>query len=310
MLDAPFFADLAAGPKDAVAMWFHAVDGVRLRAGYWSAGRKGTVFMVPGRTEYIEKYGPAASELAARGYAALCIDVRGQGLADRLIDDPLKGHVAQFSDYQLDMQALMALARQLGCAEPYFLMTHSMGGAIGLRSLLSGMPLRAAAFSAPMWGVKVPLLTRPFAPLIAQAMIAWGKGLSYAPTTGPVPYVQKAEFAGNTLTKDRANWDVMVAHLVAQPALALGGPTIAWLHAAFAECADLARSPSPNVPCYCALGTDERIVATRAIHRRMAIWPKGHLQIYAGAEHEVIMENAATRQRFFDAATAVFDAQR
>jgi lysophospholipase len=308
MLDAPFFADLAAGPRGGAALWFHAADGVRLRAGYWPDGPKGTVLLLPGRTEYVEKYGPAAGELAARGYATLCIDVRGQGLADRLIDDPLKGHVTRFADYQLDMQALLALARQIGCAQPYYLLGHSMGGAIGLRSLINGMPLRAVAFSAPMWGVRVPLLTRPFAPAIARAMITLGRSQAYAPTTGPQPYVQKVGFAGNTLTKDRANWDSMVAHLVAQPALSLGGPTVAWLEAAFAECRDLARLPSPDVPCYCAIGTDERVVATGPINRRMADWPAGRLEVFAGAEHEVMMERAETRTRFFDAATALFDA--
>jgi lysophospholipase len=307
MLDAPFFADLAAGPRGGTALWFHAADGVRLRAGYWPDGRKGTVLLLPGRTEYIEKYGPAAGELAARGYATLCVDVRGQGLADRLIDDPMKGHIAQFAEYQLDMQALLALARQIGCVEPFFLLAHSMGGAIGLRSLLAGMPLRAAAFSAPMWGVRVPLLTQPFAPAIARIMMSLGWGHAYAPTTGPVPYVQKAAFTGNTLTRDRANWDAMVAHLVAQPALALGGPTVAWLAAAFAECRDLARLPSPDIPCYCALGTNERIVATGPVRRRMAHWPTGHLDIFADAEHEVMMERADARTRFFDAATALFD---
>ena len=141
-------------------------------------------------------------------------------------------------------------------------------------------------------------------------MIAWGRSLAYAPTTGPTPYVQKAAFAGNTLTKDRANWDAMVAHLDAQPALALGGPTIAWLHAAFVECHDLARLPSPDVPCYCAVGTDERVVATGPIRRRMADWPNGRLDVFPGAEHEVIMEKPATRTRFFDATAALFDAHR
>jgi lysophospholipase len=310
MLDAPFFADLADGPPGGAALWFHATDGVRLRAGYWPGGAKGTVLLIPGRTEYIEKYGPAAGDLAARGYATLCIDVRGQGLADRLMDDPLKGHVAGFADYQLDMQALLALARQIGCVEPFFLLSHSMGGAIGLRSLLAGMPLRAAAFSAPMWGVQVPIVTRPFAHHIARIMTVIGRGLTYAPTTGAVPYVQRVGFAGNTLTTDRGMWDTMVAHLAAQPMLSLGGPTVTWLEAAFAECRDLARMPSPTIPCYCAVGTGERIVAVQPIKHRMARWPGGTLDIFPGAEHEVMMERPATRKRFFDAVAALFDANR
>jgi lysophospholipase len=310
MIDAPFFANLAEGPPGGTALWFRAADGVRLRAGYWPTGAKGTVLLIPGRTEYIEKYGPAARDLAARGYATLCIDLRGQGLADRLIDDPMKGHVTRFSDYQLDMQALLALAQRIGCAAPFFLLGHSMGAAVGLQSLLDGMPLRAAAFSAPMWGIKVPLLTRPFAAGIAQAMILAGRGLDYAPTTGAVPYVNRVDFVGNALTGDRAMWDMMVAHLVARPELALGGPTVTWLSEALRACRHLARQPSPAVPCYCALGTAEHIVATRPVHDRMARWPAGQLDIFQGTRHEVMMDLAATRDRFFDAVATLFDAHR
>jgi lysophospholipase len=310
MEDAAFFADLADGPPGGTAFWFRADDGVRLRAGYWPEGAKGTVLLLPGRTEYVEKYGPAARDLGLRGYATLCVDVRGQGLADRLIADPLKGHVGAFADYQRDMRALLALAQRIGCAQPFYTLGHSMGGAIALRSLMDGMPFRAAAFSAPMWGVKVPVVTQPFAPAIARGMIALGRGLDYAPTTGPLPYVKKAAFGGNTLTTDRAMWDMMVAHLDAQPALALGGPTVTWLSHAFQECAALARLPSPAVPCYCAIGTHERIVAPPAIHDRMGRWPGGRLEVYPGAEHEVMMERPATRARFFDAVAALFGAHR
>jgi len=52
--------------------------------GHWTGQHvKGTVLLFPGRTEYIEKYGPAAADFLARGFATVVIDWRGQGLADR-----------------------------------------------------------------------------------------------------------------------------------------------------------------------------------------------------------------------------------
>jgi lysophospholipase len=92
--------------------------------------------------------------------------------------------------------------------------------------------------------------------------------------------------------------------------LALGGPSIAWLREALTECASLAARPAPKVPAICALGTAEKVVDVPPIHLRMAGWSDGQLDLYPGAEHEIMMEGAATRARFFDRAVALFDANR
>lgn len=104
------------------------------------------MLLFPGRTEYVEKYGPAAGELAARGYATLTVDWRGQGLADRPLKDANTGHVARFSDYQKDIAALLDHAVREKLPKPWFLLTHSMGGAIGLRALYNALPVKAVAF--------------------------------------------------------------------------------------------------------------------------------------------------------------------
>lgn len=311
---APLHDHIARAPADGRAFWLRTQDGVRLRMATWSqepsAQQKGTVLLLPGRTEYIEKYGPAAGEMAARGYAMLTVDWRGQGLADRLIPDPVKGHVAQFSDYQLDFDAVLAAAEQLEMPRPFFLLGHSMGGCIGLRALNRGKPIKAAAFSAPMWGIRVPLLLRPVIATIARGLTIGPFALTYAPGTSEVTYVYKDAFAVNKLTTDPTMWAFMLDQLAREPALALSGPSLQWLSQALDECANLATLPSPEVPCYTALGARERIVDTAAVRARMASWSNGHLAMMPDAEHEVMMETAATRARFYDAATALFDAHR
>jgi len=310
MQAAPFYADLADGPDGAEAWWLHADDDVRLRVGLYpgQGAAQGTVLLFPGRTEYVEKYGRTARELSAQGYATLTIDWRGQGLADRLLGDTRVGHVNEFLDYQRDVAAMLTHAQTLGLPEPYFLIAHSMGGAIGLRSLHEGLPVAAVMFSAPMWGIRISPTMRP-----AAWVISWGSrftGLShvFAPGTKPESYTATQPFDDNMLTTDPEMFDVMRAHVHALPVLQLGGPSLRWLFEALAECHKLARMPSPDLPCLTWMGGKERIVDVPRIHARMDAWPGAVFHIVDGAEHEVMMEDAATRSRISQETMAFFAA--
>ena len=62
------------------------------------------------------------------------------------------------------MDAMLAFApRAAACPNPAIMIAHSMGGCIGLRSLMRGLPFKAAAFSAPMWGILMAAWMRPLA---------------------------------------------------------------------------------------------------------------------------------------------------
>ncbi len=310
MSDAPLY-DIAEGPEGGRGFWLTAADGVRLRVGLWThPGAQGTVLLLPGRTEYVEKYGRAAADLRARGFATLVIDWRGQGLADRALNDPMSGHVTDFAEYQLDFAEMVGFARAQGLPEPYYLMAHSMGGCIGLRALMQGAPVQAAAFSAPMWGILIAAWMRPMAVALSTASRWFKFDDRYAPGTGAKSYVLSTPFVGNTLTTDAEMWDYMRAQALVHPELGLGGPSLGWLKAALTECHTLSLLPSPAIPALTALGTLEKIVDTAPIHARMAAWQAGRLDLYTGAEHEVLMERLAARTRFFDSTTALFLAHR
>ena len=68
--------------------------------------------------------------------------------------------------------------------------------------------------------------------------------------------------------------------------------------------------PAPKVPAICAIGTAEKVVDVPPVHLRMAGWANGQLDLYPGAEHEIMMEGPAVRARFFDRAAALFEAHR
>ena len=301
--DAPFLADIAEGPDGARAHWVHAADGTRLRLGLWPAGDRGTVVIFPGRTEYIEKYGRVAGDLAAQGYGTVAFDWRGQGLADRPQHRRDMGHVISFDEYREDVAAFLDVLGALDPPRPWHLIGHSMGGCIGLRALHDGLPVATAAFSAPMWGIQMtPLLKSVSAIVLGLAEpLGWGK--SFAPTTGPYAPM---EFDDNPLTGDRDHFDYMMRQTRDHPDLTLGGPSVRWVKAALDECATLMAMPPPDLPALAMVGTRERVVEIGAIEGRAASWPSCDLLVVDGAEHELLMETPDRRAQAFEAMLALF----
>ena len=180
---APYHADLAEGPGGGRTVWLRTDDGVKIRAGLWPGGSEGTVFVLPGRCEYIEKYGRLALDILAQRMTAVAIDWRGQGLSERLLKNPDIGHVRHFQDYQSDVRALTEWAEAIHLPKPWYMLAHSMGGAIGLRALVRTPVFAAASFSAPMWGIFITPRLKHLSytlPVIAKTV---GLGGQRAPTT-------------------------------------------------------------------------------------------------------------------------------
>lgn len=304
---APFYSDVALGPENGAAHWAQTSDNLRIRIGSWPLEKaQGTVLIFPGRTEFIEKYGQIAQAFAVRGLASAAIDWRGQGLSDRLSDNPLLGHVEHFPDYQKDVAALVRAMRALDMPRPYFLLAHSMGGAIGLRAVIEGFAVQAVAFSGPMWGIKIAPHLKPAAWLLTRTMPRIGQGHRLPPGTKLEHHVLADGFENNLLTRDKAQFDIMRQQLITHPDLSLGGPSYIWLREALAETRHLAGRPSPSLPCITFMGSNERIVDIPAIHNRMQGWHGAKLEIVPGGEHEVLMENASVTGPLFDMMVAHF----
>lgn len=304
---APESAPLMAcgAPRSGRTFWRKADDGVRLRMGFWP-GSAGHVLILPGRTEWIEKFGLVVADLARAGWGALVIDWRGQGLSERLADDPLLGHVRDFADYQLDLAAAIEAAEELGCA-PMPMLGHSMGGCIALRALVDGWQPPAVAMSAPMLGLPQNAALRAGVAAMARLSRPLGRDTEYVPGTGPDFGLRGLPFDLNDLTRDAVQFARMQAQLVAEPRLGLGGPSLRWTGAALAEMAALRRLPSPDVPALIGIAGNERVVSNDAIRERLAGWPTAEAAEYPGAEHELMMERPEVRGDFIARVLALFE---
>lgn len=300
MQPAPLFDDVADGPDGGVAHWLTTADGLRIRVGHWPLNNaQGTVLLFPGRTEFIEKYGRAAQVFRDAGLATLAIDWRGQGLADRMHADRGLGHVLAFTDYQHDVAAVMDHVRALGLPEPYYLLGHSMGGAIGLRALMEGLPVAAAMFSAPMWGIALTRLLRPYAWTVSTLGMLIGQADRVVPGRSTTNFTDPIPVELSELSHDADMLAYCDAQIAAHPELGIGGPSLRWINETLHETRHLSQQASPDTPALTFLGTLETIVDSQRIRDRMHKWPNGKLSVIKGGKHEMMIETPDIRDQVF-----------
>ncbi len=292
---APFHAGITSAPGGAQARWLTTADGVRLRAVAWAGGARGTAVIFTGRAEYAEKYGPMAVDLLARGLCVIVADWRGQGLSDRHPRRPELGHVRDFREYQHDVAAVLAFADELGLPSPRWIVGHSMGGTIALRTLLERSDIAGAILSAPMWNLHMRMLTRGVISQTTRLARLAGFGALRTPGAYARPSTIAVGFEANALTSDRDRFEWMVRQITAHPELALAGPSIQWTCAAFEEMARLYVAPLPQVPVLAFLGDREDVVSTSVIRGQIGRMARGALVLCPGAKHEIFMERDATQ---------------
>ena len=86
-------------PRRPNVMAVETEDGVTLRAARWrptTRRDRGTVCILQGRAEFIEKYFETITELRRRGFAVVAFDWRGQGLSGRALAERGQGLRPQF----------------------------------------------------------------------------------------------------------------------------------------------------------------------------------------------------------------------
>ena len=87
----------------------------------------------PGRGEGYLKYKELAYDFYKLGYAVFIIDHQGQGLSSRRLENRYKGYVADFNDYVGDFHQFITQVVKVNFTGEQSLVSHSMGGAIGIR---------------------------------------------------------------------------------------------------------------------------------------------------------------------------------
>jgi len=295
-------------PEGAVTGMLQTPDGVSLRFARWlpPAGRKGTLCVFAGRAEFIEKYFEVVRDARERGFAVATLDWRGQGLSERRLGDPRKGHVDDFSEYDIDLDTFMKEIVLPDCPPPLFALGHSMGGAVLIRAAQRGRRwFDRMVMTAPMVGL-IGRFGSGGARVAARVLRLTGLGHNFIPAGGATS-TQSRPFIGNVLTTDPVRYERTAAILEAEPALGIGSPTVAWVDAAFRTMqrfGELNYAERLRQPILIAAAGEDQVVSTPAIGQFAVRLRIGSHLVIAGARHEILMEADRYRSQFW----AAFDA--
>ncbi|QTL01824.1 alpha/beta hydrolase [Aquabacter sp. L1I39] len=309
LADSGVLRAIPGSPVPAGAASGHLVtaDEIRIRFAHWpptpGAPRRGTVTLLPGRAEFIEKYYEVVRDLTARGFAVATLDWRGQGGSERLLANPRRGYVADFLDYQRDLAAFMRHVVLPDCPAPHYALAHSMGGAVLLDALLAGHRwFDRAVMAAPMLAINLGPITGAVG-MIAAAGTAVGLGRAYVPGGGDKP-INFRPFEINRVTSDPVRYARAADFITQHPELGLGSPTLRWLTAAFAA---MRRITAPEAlrtirqPLLLMAGGADRIVSNRMIEHVASRLIAGAQLVVPAAKHELMMERDALRSQFWAA---------
>ena len=284
-----------------------AEDGSRLRYGVWrlpETETRGTVVLLHGRTEFIEKHFETIADLLKRGLSVFTLDWRGQGLSDTMNGEVLKGHVGDYLHYVEDLKQFMdslVLAQKSG---PLYLLAHSMGGHVALRYFHDNPGVvERAVLCAPLVRLmpgRVPgMITR----LVARVVAAAGFHTRYVPGHA-VYWASRENFGDNPLTSDPNRYNIAAEWVRHEPALAVGPPTIGWLGAMFNSISALHRpgyAAEIRTPTLMVVGGRDSVVSADAARDYSTRLGDGDFLLMREASHEILHERDEIREAFWAA---------
>lgn len=296
-------------PNGARSGFVTTPDEIKIRYARWETSvhpSKGTVLILHGRTECIEKYFETIEELRGRGFGVLTFDWRGQGGSDRLLRDRKKGHVENFDQYLTDFDSILTEVALPDCKPPYFVLGHSTGALVALLAAPAlTNRIQRMVLAAPLLALNRLPIRQSRLQSILGALTFIGLGRLYL-ARDRSPENQKS-FLSNNLTSDTARFERNRQIVETHEDLAISHPTISWT---FAACRAMARvnsagySNSIAIPTLLVSAGNDPIVSPTAVEGFGQRMRSGAFLTITGAKHELLHERDFYREQFL----AAFDA--
>lgn len=285
-----------------------ASDGAAIRYGVWRSDRgvaRGTVVLLSGRNEFLEKYAETIGDLCARGWDVFSLDWRGQGLSTRMLPNRQKGYIMDYEFYIGDLGRFLRKVVYPNAVPPVTSLAFSMGAHILLRYIARHAEgFSRVALISPMIDINTGLFPVTLARQWTRLAVRSGGAGVYAPGQGDYRPPTPSSFFGNPLTADAERYKRPHRIIARNPDLALGGVTYGWLRATF-DSIDRMAAPgfaaSISTPILIVSSGDDRVVSVSAqvsLHRAL---PRCRFVLIPGARHELLMEQDRFRAVFWRA---------
>jgi lysophospholipase len=278
-------------------------DHQSLRYGIWYSPKekqKGSILLLNGRTEFMEKYSETIDELNHKGFNVYSFDWRGQGLSSRMLANRHKGFIDDYDVYLNDLDLFVEKIVKPESVHPLIIIAHSMGGHIALRFMHDHPDVTdMAVLTSPMIDIFESSPFRGFVKFITR--IAMKTGFSHSYTIGSGDYTDE-KFNGNDLTSDPVRFTDANKAIEKNPNLALGGATYGWLSATL-KSTDILTQPGfaskITTPILMVIAGNDKIVSIKAQNKICTMLPNCKLKEISGARHEIFKETDSVRSIFW-----------
>lgn len=281
-------------------------DGITLRYAHWRTTippSKGTVLLLHGRAEYIEKLYETVADLREKGFDALTFDWRGQGGSSRLLDDTRKGYVEHFDQYVTDLDTILTQVALPDCRGPYYILAHSTGSLVALLAApLFANRIRRMVLTAPLLRFGTIPIAQNSLKWVTGAMHVFGLGSTYM-AGGATPDENRA-FSDNRLTSDLERFQRNSQFAGEERETTIGGPTASWIFAA-SRAMDRVNDPDFHnqitIPTLLVCAGKDQVVENEAAEHLGRRLRSGSCLIIPGAKHEMLQERDRYREQLLAA---------
>lgn len=281
-------------------------DGTRLRYGIWhtkTVSKRGTMIVLPGASEFIEKYFEVVNELLERDFSVVVLDWRGQGLSTRPLKNPQKHHYESFDSLVLDLDSLIDSLAKSDLPKPFNILAHSMGGHVTLRFLHDHPEkVSSAVLTAPMVDVYYAGIPVFVVKGLIAVMGLFGKLTSYAPEQGDFNIEAGGNYKIELLTSDVERFEDEYYQISQNKNLVIGGKTFGWLKAAMASINILnskGYGEGITTPVTIIQASEDGLVRNdrqQALAERI---PSAKFIKLDGSKHEILKEQDQYRDQFW-----------
>ena len=263
---------------------------------------KGTIILVPGFREPIEKYFEVMRDMTARGFAVWMMDWHGQGGSDRFLPNPQKMHSEGYNEHIVTLhQFTQKIVKK--SEGPFILMGHSMGGHIGLRYLKEHEGVfDSAALTAPMCDIWTPGFSKTGAKILAKGARLVRLLTRYVPRGGDWSKEKEVDpVICDRLTSDPVRFSVLASIFKEKPDLKMGDPTYGWILHTFDSIKTLQDEnylKAIKTPVLMGIAPDDKVVIAAASQRAAGLIPNCTRVDIPGARHEIWMERDELRNQW------------
>jgi lysophospholipase len=292
-------------PKPAAGI-VETPDGIKLRYAHWrtvNPPSKGTVLLLHGRAEYIEKLYETVGDLLEAGFDALTFDWRGQGGSDRMLEDSRRGFIEHFDQYITDLDTILTEVALPDCRAPFYILAHSTGSLVSLLAApLFANRIRRVVLASPLLGFGSIPIAQGGLKWLTGGMHVLGLGDNYM-AGGATPDENRA-FTGNRLTSDVKRFQRNAEFASKFRDTTIGGPTASWLFAA-ARAMDKVNDPDfysqITIPTLIVCAGNDQVVDNLAAERFGRRLRSGSCLVIPGAKHEMLQERDKIREQLLAA---------